>query len=125
MYTCEKVPVQLKSQIISNVATLVQDIDTSLALSLRSRQVARVVSSNLRFGELTFSKFFSKFINHCILFSNLFMDTNYFYDFIVNNLISIFSNFTNYFLKFDLYIKNFQYLLDYEKEIRDSKTTKK
>jgi hypothetical protein len=50
------------------------------------------------------------------------MDQNSFYNFLIDNLNSLFTNFINYFLKFDLLIKNFQYLLDYEKEKTDNKT---
>jgi len=83
MYSSDDAPAALKTQIRSNVASLVNEVDPSLSLSLRTRQVARVACSNLKFGELTFGKIFSKLINHCILFSNLFLDEISFYNFLI------------------------------------------
>jgi len=124
MYTSETAPVEFSSQLKSNVANLLSTQETTndsiySAISLRNRTVNRSNHSNLRFGELTFGKFFSKFTTHCISFPNFFLTYSSFYTELINTLSSQFSIFIKQFLKFNLDIKDFTYLIKYEKVERE------
>ena len=80
-------------------------------LSLRSREVPKVIVSNTKYGELTFAKFFRKFVFECIKSSVMAADYRSFTNFISINIDFLYERFISIFLRFNLVIKNFDYKL--------------
>ena len=112
MYSLDCAPPSLQNQFKNTLNQTSHSETLFLPLSLRSRQVSRANCSNLKFGELTFGKFFPKFIERCNLVVYLENhEYNYFYKQLIINLKHIFVSFLKHFLKFDLYIKNFNFIV--------------
>ena len=111
IYTCLDSPPSLKRSICSsNVVDLINDSSIDKK-QLRSRQVIIVNQSNLKFGELTFEKQFGKLLNKCIGFTNLLDEKSTFIFNLLMNIDIFFDKFINQFLKFNLDIKNFSYMV--------------
>ena len=66
---------------------------------------------NLKFGEMTFEKEFGKLLNNCIGFTNLLVKKSEFIFNIYMNIDIFFEKFTKQFLKFNIDIKNFSFLV--------------
>ena len=80
MYSLDCAPPSLQNQFKNTLNQTSHSETLFLPLSLRSRQVSRANCSNLKFGELTFGKFFPKFIERCYLVVYLENhEYNYFY----------------------------------------------
>lgn len=124
IYSSTSAPVELSNQIKwSSIATTSGDalvsqptdsVSTNDVIQLRSicnksRVVSKVGVSNLKFGELTFGKFFNKFIKNVIQVNNMSLDQAAFWTFITKNE-TLFTRFISNFLRFNLIIKNFDYL---------------
>ena len=101
-------PTELQKQIKSNVADLVnpQSTDTK---ELRNRKIFLGKISNLKYGEITFEKCFSRFVDKCILLKNIIEVEETFFNIITKNIDDFFVRFIHNFLEFDLIIKNFIY----------------
>ena len=80
-------------------------------LSLRLREVPKVIVSNTKYGELTFAKFFRKFVFECIKSSVMAADYRSFTNFISINIDFLYERFISIFLRFNLVIKNCDYKL--------------
>ena len=71
MYLLDCAPPSLQNQLKITLKQTSHTKTLFVPLSLRSRQVSRANYSNLKFGELTFGKFYPKFIERCNLVVNL------------------------------------------------------
>jgi hypothetical protein len=67
-------------------------------------------------GTSTFSHFFASFVNNMMV-EDVKLDFNIFKQVILNNVNLLFSKFVSLFPKFDLYNKNFDYLIKKKDEI--------
>jgi len=92
-------PVELREKLNSNVVDLLNKSSIPNSLSLRSRVVSRSNVSNTRFGELTFGKFFPKFLNNCITPTNLLSSDKEFFNNISNNIDKFFTSICFFFSK--------------------------
>ena len=75
--------------------------------SFEKKTISKTNVSNLKYGELTFGKFFIKFINECVCLDNIVLDYTNFLTNLFKNIDDFFKRFIHLFLKFDLIIKNF------------------
>jgi hypothetical protein len=114
MYTLDDAPKELQSQLKLNVATITQNDEKSNdnGYSLRSRKIFYNEPSNLKYGDLTFGKFFNKFLIKCLPFELLLSYTiSHFKTYLLKNINNHFPNFIKYNLKiFNIPIKSFKYL---------------
>jgi hypothetical protein len=85
--------------------------NTKMVIIQRSKNIfSKDDVSILKYGEMTFGKFFKKLISECIRLDNIVVgDLKNFLLKLHSNLDQIFINFIRLFFKFDLYIKNFVY----------------
>ena len=107
-------PIELKSQITTRITSSIShDTTTSSSSDVIKLRSDRVISKNgvskLKFGELTFAKFFNKLINNCIKPASLNSDFTTFCSYIAVNNAELFNKFIKQFHRFDLTIKNFNY----------------
>ena len=65
LYSSADAPVALKTTLKSTFQDI-NEVPSDSALRLRSRIISRTAWSKLKFGELTFGKFFAKFVDRCI-----------------------------------------------------------
>jgi hypothetical protein len=116
LFNLSSAPSDLSSQLkdsspLSNDVVAPSTDSISLrTINCKTRSVSKVEVSNLKFGELTFGKFFRKFVNNVILINNLATNASSFRTLITSN-DSFFNRFISNFLRFDLTIKNFDYLI--------------
>ena len=98
MYSLDCAHPSLQNQLKNTLNKTSHPETLFLPLSLRSRQVSRANCSNLKFGELTFGKFFPKFNERCNLVVYLENhEYNYFYKQLIINLKQIFVSFLKHF----------------------------
>ena len=108
-------PIELNSQISTrNTSSNSHGTTTSssndvIKLRGENRVISKTGVSKLKFGELTFAKFFNKLINNCIKPASLNSDFTTFCSYIAANNAELFTNFIKQFQRFDLIIKNFIY----------------
>ena len=103
----------LDESVVSNTVPVNNMIclrDKKINNEIKKRTVSKVEVSKLKYGELTFGKFFNKFINNCIGTSNYRLDRTDFWSLITKeSSLKLFDQFIKNFLRFDLIIKNFNY----------------
>ena len=112
IYTLPTSPPNLSNQLKSNVAELLVSTSNFTSITLRSRTIVSSSQSNLKYGELTFGKFFNKLLNRCFSLSDLILDVKTFLLKFSENINKYFQFFSLNFLNFNLYIKNFFYFVN-------------